>query len=220
MRLDGSGLQSLESYRALVARWNRTAGLVSRNDLGRFFERHVLDSLILAPMIREREKCNGEFERAGGDAVDAAPLPIADFGSGGGLPGIPLAIALPMLTFTLIDRSEKKVRFLRRARDELKLANVRVLCADVRRLQGWTCRAVVARAAMPLRLLWTESRAVLAPGGYLLVLDRIVQSREPPESDLADLQKQCERASIRRHWTEMPQSGGWHGVLDIREVNP
>ena len=122
-RLTGTRLQALGSYSALVARWNRSARLVSGDDLHRFSDRHLLDSLVLAPLIRKREGLDNDTE-AGSGTDAGASLPVADFGSGGGLPGIPLAIALPTLTFTLIDRSEKKARFLRRVRDELKLANV------------------------------------------------------------------------------------------------
>ena len=216
MPLTGPQQQALAAYSALVARWNEVAGLVSRDDLGRFHERHLVDSLALAPLIRKREELDDtpEGPRAG---LAARTLPVADFGSGGGLPGIPLAIALPDLKFTLIDRSEKKARFLRRVRDELTLPNVRVLCADVRQLQRCSFRAVVARAAMPVEALWTHARAALAPSGYLLVLDRIVQSRKSPEAEMPD---GCEAASIRRHWTRMPHTGACHGILEIREVDP
>ena len=144
-------------------------------------------------------------------------LPIADFGSGGGLPGIPLAVALPELDFLLVERSEKKARFLRRARDELTLPNVRVLCVDVRQIQRRSCRAVVARAAMPVPALWIAARNALAPGGYLLVLDRIVRSAQRPE---AELPAGCDGARIRRRWTELPQPGAWRGVLELRETSP
>lgn len=133
------------------------------------------------------------------------------------MPGVPLAIALPELEFTLIDRSEKKARFLRRVRYELKLPNVRVHCADVRQLRPSSFRAVVARAALPVPALWRAARAALAPGGYLLVLDRIVRSALAPE---AGLPNGCEGAWARRHWTEMPRLGAWHGVLEIGEMNP
>ena len=140
MPLERGQLQALETYSALVSRWNSVAKLVARGDLARFAARHLLDSLILAPLIREREGLAGA-QKQSSNPVAAAPLPVADFGSGAGLPGVPLAVALPELTFTLIERSEKKARFLRRVRDELTLPNVRVLCADIR-----ICRAAVSVA--------------------------------------------------------------------------
>ena len=216
MPLAGAQLRALESFSALVARWNRVAGLVSRDDLNRFSHRHLLDSLVLAPLLREWEGAGTATNGADAEDDDAS-LPVADFGSGAGLPGIPLAIALPGLTFTLIDRGEKKARFLRRVRDELKLPNVRVLCADVRQLQRCSCRAVVARATMPVQALWPHARAALAPGGCLLVLDRIVRSVEAPPVETPG---GCDGATIRRHWTQMPQFGAWHGVLEVREMHP
>ena len=253
--MDGAQSQALESYSALVARWNGVAGLVSRGDLHRFSTRHLLDSLVLAPMLRAREGPGSKARQSVVAADSGASLPVADFGSGGGLPGIPLAVALPELEFVLVDRSEKKVRFLRRVRDELALPNVRVVCADVRRLPPGGCRAVVARAAMPMPALWRAARLALASGGYLLALDRIVRAAQMPA---AGLPEGCKGARIRRHWTEMPQpaAGGdcpaprgqgsparrrgpaergggrgqrdvcpalrraWHGVLEVREMNP
>lgn len=206
----------LEAYTALVERWNGVAGLVSRDDLGRFSHRHLLDSLALAPLLRQWEGLDSAPDSAGAEDVEAS-LPIADFGSGGGLPGVPLAIALPWLTFALVDRSEKKARFLRRVRDELKLPNVRVLCADVRQLQRCSCKAVVARAAMPVEALWRHARRALAPGGYLLVMDRIVRTAQAPP---AEPPGGCEGAAVRRHWTQMPRYGAWHGVLEVREMDP
>ena len=211
LSLDGGQWQALHAYGALVRRWNRVAKLVAKDDLRRFFNRHVVDSLVLAPLIHELEGASGQPS-----AQDAAASPpIADFGSGAGLPGVPLAVALPELAFTLIDRSEKKARFLRRVRDELTLPNVRVLCADVKELPAGSCRGVVARAAMPLPALWRRARAVLRPGGYLLVLDRTTRARGAPTDELPG---GCEGGKIRRRWIEMPQLGAWHGILEVREI--
>lgn len=213
--LDSGQIQTLEAYGTLVRRWNGVAGLVAKNDLRRFFDRHVLDSLVLAPLIRRLEKTGAAgASRTAPPAV--APLPIADFGSGAGLPGVPLAVALPELPFLLVDRSEKKTRFLRRVRDQLTLRNLRVLCADVRSLPGGACSGVVARAVMPVPELWRHARAAIGPGGYLLVLDRLVRSGPEPPSELPE---GCTGGALRRHWQEMPELDAWHGVLEIREID-
>ncbi len=210
--LDSAQTEALQAYSALVRRWNDVAGLVSRNDLRRFFARHLLDSLVLAPLIRE-------FERPGpapAAAIDAS-APIADLGSGAGLPGIPLAVALPEQPFLLVERSEKKARFLRRVRDELTLRNVSVRCADFRALPGAGCRGAVARAVMAVPSLWRHVRGVLKPGGYLLVLDRLEQaSNQPPPC----LPEDCAGGVLRRHWRNVPESGAWHGVIEIRGISP
>ena len=227
--LSDEQLQALESYAALVRHWNAVAGLVSGADLKRFFERHLLDSLLLVPRIRERESPGRKVDGVAEDEVPSVleiaresrpigePLPIADFGSGAGLPGIPLAIALPETRFILVDRSEKKTRFLRRVRDELTLRNLRVRRADVGELPPASCTAVVARAAMPIARLWPLAQATFAARGYLLVLDKIVQSQSTPD---ADLPSGCEGGSVQRHWVRMPDSNTWHGVLEFEEINP
>ena len=192
---------------------NELSGVKGRNVLQRFAGANEKDRYVQFLLDGQNDAAPG-----GADAEDTdASLPVADFGSGAGLPGVPLAIALPGLTFTLIDRSEKKARFLRRVRDELKLPNVRVLCADVRQMQRCSCRAVVARATMPVQALWPHARAALAPGGCLLVLDRIVRSAEAPPVETPG---GCDGATIRRHWTQMPHYGAWHGVLEVREMHP
>ncbi len=201
-------LRTLASYVALVARWNVVAGLVSGADLNRFAHRHLVDSLLLAPLIRER--ASQSFRPACG-----AP-PIADFGSGAGLPGVPLAIALPSIAFRLVDRSEKKTRFLRRVRDELDLPNLSVFHGDLGELPRRSLGAVVARAAMPVSKLWPHARAALASGGYLLAADRIVHSRYAPDDEPPS---GCEGAAVRRHWLHIPEFDAWHGVLEMEEAN-
>ncbi len=269
--LSGDQRHALAAYLALVVRWNPVAGLVSAADLGRFGHRHLLDSLILTPLLRglphpssqlpptnpdpvaplaepsagEREgpaprmKTASAGEREGpaprmktpsaGEREGLAPrtktpsagerkppLPIADIGSGAGLPGIPLAIALPELTVTLVDRSEKKVRFLQRVRDELKLPNVEVRCVDAAGLPAGGYDAVVARAVMPMAELWLLVRAALVPGGRLLVLDKMVHARKTPDTALpTDLTG----AALRRHWTHLPEFDTWHGVLEVAEAD-
>ena len=83
----------LSSYMQLVVRWNKRINLVSKKDIDRLLERHLFDSLSIERFIK-------------GDRA-------LDIGSGGGFPGLPLAICRPDLHFTLLDRSAKRVRFLR-----------------------------------------------------------------------------------------------------------
>lgn len=99
-------LQQWHDYLILLERWNRTYNLTAIDDIDQMLTRHLLDSLAIAPFI------HGER--------------IADIGSGGGLPGIPLAIAFPQRSFTLIDAVAKKTRFLRQVVAEIKLTNVSI----------------------------------------------------------------------------------------------
>lgn len=146
-------VEALEAYERLTRRWNARGNLVSRGDLERLRDRHTLDSLALLPWWRGS---------------------LADVGSGAGLPGVPLAIARPESSVTLIERSERKVRFLRQVVIDLSLTNVEVVSADVGRHQGHgsldgrvfdtvTARAVAAPAAT-----WKLLRGLLGREGVAL----------------------------------------------------
>ena len=101
----------LDAHCALIRRLAEEVSLVSKGDLLALEERHIADSLALAPYI-----------------LDAAPLLHLDIGTGGGFPGLVLAIALPDREFLLLERSEKKAAFLQRATDELGLENTEICC--------------------------------------------------------------------------------------------
>ena len=100
--------RDLESFAALLLKWNAVQNLVSRETEKSVWERHIVDSLQLLPLIGLRPD---------------APLKVMDIGSGGGLPAIPLAIALKGTgtQFTLVEPISKKVSFLRTAIRELAL---------------------------------------------------------------------------------------------------
>ena len=124
--LDADG-GMLAAYVAELDRWNRVYGFV-KADREQLVTHHVLDALTAVPIVR----------RLGPS--------VADFGSGAGLPAIPLAIALPRLTFTLIERSEKRRAFLSAVVPHLGLDNARV----VEHAGGDRFDLVTARAVAPL----------------------------------------------------------------------
>ncbi len=96
--------RDLESFAALLKKWNAVQNLVSRETVDGLWDRHIVDSLQILPLIR---------------SIDER---ILDIGSGGGLPGIPLAIALKgRATVLLVEPVTKKVAFLRQAIRELEL---------------------------------------------------------------------------------------------------
>ncbi len=122
---------------------NERVNLTAIRDAGEAWTRHILDSLaLLAPLS----------ELSDGSRV-------VDVGSGGGVPGIPLAIALPNLRFTLVEATTKKARFLEQVVQKLGLENVEVVNerAEVAAGEGSKHRgrydAVVARAVGPLRVV-------------------------------------------------------------------
>jgi 16S rRNA (guanine527-N7)-methyltransferase len=100
----------LEQYLALLLEQNRAFNLTAITDPGEAWTRHVLDSLTLLPELES--VASGER--------------VVDVGSGGGLPAIPLAIARPELSFTLLEATAKKARFLAECAHTLGLGNVQV----------------------------------------------------------------------------------------------
>lgn len=135
----------LDAFEALLRRWNTRHNLVSRRDAARLRERHVLDSLALLPWW-----CGT----------------LADVGAGAGFPGVPLAIARPTAPVALVERSERKGRFLRQVAIELQLDNVEVVIADASRFRPPTLfDTVAARAVAQPAEAWRLVRPLLAANG-------------------------------------------------------
>ncbi|UVE17814.1 16S rRNA (guanine(527)-N(7))-methyltransferase RsmG [Pseudomonas sp. LS44] len=103
----------LLAYLALLIKWNKAYNLTAVRDPDEMVSRHLLDSLSVVPYVAE-----------GGDSW-------LDVGSGGGMPGVPLAILFPERRFTLLDSNGKKTRFLTQVKLELKLANLEVVHSRV-----------------------------------------------------------------------------------------
>jgi len=103
----------LLGYLALLIKWNKAYNLTAVRDPDEMVSRHLLDSLSVVPFVAE----------AGDNWLDV--------GSGGGMPGIPLAILFPERRFTLLDSNGKKTRFLTQVKLELKLSNLEVIHSRV-----------------------------------------------------------------------------------------
>lgn len=142
----------LLAYLALLAKWNRTYNLTAVRDEAAMVSLHLLDSLAVLPHL-------------------GAIRSLADVGSGGGLPGIPLALARPELQVSLIESSHKKASFLKQAKIELELANVTIECARAEEAQASPpFAAVISRAFSDLADFVRVAGHLLAPGGRLLAM--------------------------------------------------
>jgi 16S rRNA (guanine527-N7)-methyltransferase len=111
--LPAAAQQKLLAFRDLLLKWNKTYNLTALRDPQQAISHHLLDSLAILPHV--------------GDGN------LLDVGSGGGLPGIPLAIARPELAVTMVDTVQKKATFLQQAAIELGLKNVAVHHAGSRK---------------------------------------------------------------------------------------
>ncbi len=141
----------LLDYLALLDRWNKTYNLTAVRDPREMLTRHLLDSLSMWPHV--------------GDG------PLADLGTGPGLPGIPLAMACPGLQVTLVESNGKKARFLREAVRSLGLANARVLESRAEAVdEPGAYGQITARAMDTLAGILAVGGHLLAPGGRLLAM--------------------------------------------------
>ncbi len=140
--------QRLRAYAALLARWTQRINLVSRGDEAQIWERHVLDSLRLAPLI---------------PPGTAAAI---DLGSGAGLPGLVLAAATGV-PFALVEADRRKAAFLQEAQ-RVTGAPVTVHCARIEEAGLAPAKLVTARALAPLGTLLGLAAPLLAPGGVAL----------------------------------------------------
>jgi 16S rRNA (guanine527-N7)-methyltransferase len=148
--LFGPALEAVERYVGLLAGAGVERGLLGPREPARLWTRHVLNSVALAPFI----------------PVDAA---VIDVGSGAGLPGIPLALARPDLSVTLLEPMARRVAFLDDVVRALNLT-VRVQRGRAESLPPACADTVVARAVAPLDKLATLALPLLRPGGLLLAL--------------------------------------------------
>jgi 16S rRNA (guanine527-N7)-methyltransferase len=155
---DGAKAKLL-AYLTLLDKWNRVYNLTAVRDAERMVSHHLLDSLATLPYFH-------------GEAV-------LDVGSGGGLPGIPLAIARPEVRVTLIDSIAKKTAFLLQAKTDLGLKNVQVVTSRVEDFRPETGFDVVtSRAFSDLKEFVTLTRHLLNPGGRWLAMKGLYPHEE------------------------------------------
>lgn len=179
----------LLAFLALLNKWNRAYNLTAVRDPGEMVSRQLLDSLSLAPFVTTDH--------------------LLDVGSGGGLPGIPLAIVFPEKRFTLLDSNSKKTRFLTQCVLELGLANVEVVhgraedCRPEQPFRQISCRAFTALANL---VDWCGS--LLADEGEFLAMKGLF-----PDDEVAALPPGWR---VRRHQPlTVPGCGGERHLLVV-----
>jgi len=151
LNLSVQQIDLLLAYLALIQRWNKAYNLVGTSGSRELVQKHLLDSLALVAYINNS--------------------PVLDVGSGAGLPGIPLAISLPDISFTLLDSNGKKARFMRQVVMELKLTNVDIVQIRVENYQPeFAPNIVLSRAFAPLDKALEMLSAVCASQGQVQIM--------------------------------------------------
>ena len=145
----------LLDYVALIQKWNKVYNLTALRDPADMLTHHLLDSLTaVAPLVRHTQ----------GRAIR-----LLDVGSGGGLPGVVLAICMPELNVTCVDTVAKKAAFVQQVAVSLKLPNLRGIHARVESLTD-PYQVICSRAFASLPDFVTWSRSALAEGGVWMAM--------------------------------------------------
>ncbi len=141
-------LKQLEQLGDLYREWNEKINVISRKDIDRLYEKHVLHSLAIAAVI--------QFQPG---------TQVADLGTGGGFPGIPLAIFFPEVQFHLTDSINKKLKVVNEVANAIGLQNITTEHTRTEQIQNRKFDFVVSRAVAPLKDLWQWSLPILKAKG-------------------------------------------------------
>jgi 16S rRNA (guanine527-N7)-methyltransferase len=146
----------LARYLMLLRKWNVAYNLTAVRDAARMRLHHIADCLAVVEPLRRH---------AGG-----RPLRILDVGSGGGLPGVVLAVVEPRWDVSCVDSVGKKAAFIRQVAGELSLPNLHALHARVEGLPGPSFDLITSRAFASLPDFVRLTRPLLAPGGAWMAM--------------------------------------------------
>jgi len=164
VRLTNMQVEMLLTYICEFEKWNKAYNLSAVREIRLMVERHLLDSLSVVPCIQ-----SGNFAHSS----------MIDVGTGGGLPGIPLAIMFPQTQFTLLDSNGKKTRFLFHIKTLLQLTNVTV---ENRRVEEFNPErkfdAVISRAFASLQDMTQGCAHLLNSDGVFLAMKGIFPQDE------------------------------------------
>jgi 16S rRNA (guanine527-N7)-methyltransferase len=139
--------KQIEQFRALeelYKEWNAKINVISRKDIDSLYEKHVLHSLSIAAVF--------DFP---------AGMEIIDIGTGGGFPGIPLAIFFPEAKFYLVDSINKKLKIIDAVKEAIGLTNVTTQHIRAEEIKNRKFDFAVSRAVAPLKELWQWSKPLL-----------------------------------------------------------
>jgi 16S rRNA (guanine527-N7)-methyltransferase len=141
-----------EMLGSLYRTWNEQINVISRKDIDSLYEKHILHSLAIAAIF---------------DFSGSKDLEVIDIGTGGGFPGIPLAIMFPDAQFTLVDSIGKKLKVVEAVKHGIGLSNVQTIHTRAEGITDKKFDFVVSRAVAPLKDLWKWGNPLLREGRKL-----------------------------------------------------
>lgn len=172
--------EQFDALGSLYAEWNEKINVISRKDIEELYERHVLHSLAIAKFM---------------DFKDGSS--ILDVGTGGGFPGIPLAILFPNVQFLLVDSIGKKIKVCNEVASEINLQNLTAEHERMEKVKG-EFDFVVSRAVAQTRQLYNWTRHLISkeqknhlPNGWLLLKG-------------GDLKEELNATHLQREVVELP----------------
>jgi 16S rRNA (guanine527-N7)-methyltransferase len=197
-------LQQFEALKELYKDWNEKINVISRKDIDSLYERHVLHSLSIA----------ATFELQPGSE-------IIDLGTGGGFPGIPLAIFFPEVKFHLVDSIAKKLKVVDAVAENIGLTNITTQHSRIEDIKNRKFDFVVSRAVAPLKDLWRWSKPLLktqknnysAPGSGLPTPNSELPT---PDSQLRTPGLICLKGGDLA--TEIQESNTRPRLMEIKEI--
>ena len=140
-------LSQFRQLEALYKEWNEKINVISRKDIDALYEKHVLHSLAIAVLCNFDKKAE-----------------VVDIGTGGGFPGIPLAIFFPDVKFLLVDSIGKKIKVVQEVAAAIGLKNVTAVHGRVEEIKGRSFDYAVSRAVAPLGDLWKWVSPIIRGG--------------------------------------------------------
>lgn len=173
-------IDTLFAYLTLLRKWNSVYNLTAIRHPDEMLTHHLLDSLAAVPALAEAARSVA--------VPDAARGRVLDVGSGGGMPGMPLAISCPDVSVLMVDIVQKKTAFLTQCRAQLQLSNAAAHWGPVENIEDATGYAVItSRAFAELTDFVNLSGHLLAPGGKLLAMKGIYPQAELDRMEAAGL---------------------------------